>query len=116
MSDGYEGIYTPYNTKEFEAMVTDARSHLNGCGTRLQSVGVDLRRMLPHAKNVQSRRGMAGLDLTLAAWQVARQFAQADAAMRSGSAALARAHQIYYGTFHAPNHHNVGERGAFDAG
>jgi hypothetical protein len=99
MSDGYAGLYTPMNSKEFEAMVADVRSHIIATGAAGQSVGVDLRRLLPRAKNVNGAALMFGLDLHIAARQVARQFAQFDAAMQAGAAALARGHQIYYGTF-----------------
>jgi hypothetical protein len=118
MSTGYEGILTPYNTKEFEAVAADLQGHFNGSAQALTQVGVDLRRLLPNAENVASgRRGLMGADLQVAAWQVSRQFGQAAAAQRAASAAVVRAHQIYYGTFHNPGGGKKKKSGrTFDAG
>jgi len=99
MADGYDGIWTPYNTDEFEAVVEDIRRHFNGNSARLVTMGVDLRRELPRAINVHGRRGLLGADLQLAAWQINRQCAQAAASQTASAAAIGRAHQIFVGTF-----------------
>jgi hypothetical protein len=109
---GYQGIITPYKTKAFEAMVADVMGEFNGNAVLLEVVGVDLRRELPHAKNVNGTRGLMGADLHLAAWQIARQFAQAAASQTASAAAVSRALSIYHGTFHARNR---SARGRFDA-
>lgn len=113
MGDAYPGIITPYNTKEFEAMIADIRSHFNANATALQVVGVSLRRELPRARNLSGRSHMMGADLRLAAWQIARQFAQASASQTATAAAVTRALTIYHGNFHSNGRHAGGRR--FDA-
>lgn len=113
MAGGYEGIVTPYNTEEFQNMVNDVRAHLNADGAALQDVGVDLRRLLPHARTAAGRDPF-GIDLKIAAWRVARYFAQADASLRGASASLGKAYEVYYGTFHNPRARSTHGR-QFDA-
>lgn len=116
MSTEYKGIITPYNTADFEAMVRDVRKHFNADGAACQQVGIDLRRLLPKAKNISGRRGMMGADIRIAAWQIARQFAQADAALRGASAAVGKAFEIYYGSVHEPRTKKTAGHGRrFDA-
>jgi hypothetical protein len=100
MAHGYPGIVTPYNTAEFESMVRDVMAEFNANGQMLQVVGVDLRRELPKARNVSGRSGLMGADLRIAAWQVARQFGQAQAGQIASAAAVSKALQIYHGSFH----------------
>ncbi len=113
MGAGYQGIWTPYKTEEFEAMVADVMGEFNGNATLLEVVGVDLRRELPRARNISGQRGLFGADLKLAAWQVARQFAHAAAAQTASAAAVSKALTIYHGTFHGRNRNTP--RGQFDA-
>lgn len=113
MTDGYEGIWTPTNSKEFEAVQADIRRHLVGNSMRLIEVGVDLRRELPRAKNVSAASWAMGADLRIAAWQINRQFAQAAASQTASAAAVARAYEIFLGTFH--NRKSTSPRGRFDA-
>jgi hypothetical protein len=110
---GYQGIITPYGTKAFEAMVEAVTAEFVGNAVLLEVVGVDLRRELPRAKNVNGRHGLMGADLHLAAWQVARQFARASAAQTASAAAVSRALSIYHGTFHGRR--AVQRNGRFDA-
>jgi hypothetical protein len=113
MVDGYEGIWTPHNSKEFEARQADIRHHFLGNSMRLVEVGVDLRRELPRAKNVSGSPWAFGADLKIAAWQINRQFAQAAASQVASAAAIARAYEIFLGSFH--NRKSGSSQGRFDA-
>lgn len=110
--DGLPDLVTPYNTSEFEALVHAVRSHFNAMAGQAQVVGADLRRLLPQARGAAGRQGLFGLDLQVAAWQVAKQFAQLAASSTAGAAAAGRALEIYHGSFTA----GTGPRGStFDA-
>lgn len=111
--DGIPEFVTPYNTSEFEAMVQTIVTHFNAVRGQAEVVAVDLRRLLPRAKNVQGRHGWAGLDLKLAAFQVARQFTQVAAAQNASAAAANRGLSLFHGNFTNPSgNHGRG----FDAG
>jgi hypothetical protein len=114
MADGFVGIYTPHNTKEWEAVVADIRSEFNANALLLQSTAAILRKKLPHAKNVRGRRGLAGADLHIAAIQIARHWNQAAAAQYAASAALTKSDAIFHGTFAGAGPQS--SHGQFDAG
>lgn len=95
--DGLPELVTPYNTADFEIMVAAVKAHMHALKGQGETVGADLRRLLPHARGVHSRS--LGLDLRMAAWQIGRQFGQFAGAMNAGSAAVDRAMQLYHGNF-----------------
>jgi hypothetical protein len=97
--DGLTGLVTPRNTSEFEAMTAAAQAHFNGVRGQLEVIAYDLRRLLPHAKNVGGSRALFGLDLKMAARQVSRQLIQAAAAQNASSAAMAKALTVFHGNF-----------------
>lgn len=112
--DGLPELVTPYNTSEFEAMIAAVQAHCHALVGQAEVVGADLRRLLPRATNVNSRAGLFGLDLHLAARQISRQFAQMAGGFNSAGAAAGRAMAIYHGTFVQPGGSHGG--GQFDAG
>jgi hypothetical protein len=112
--DGLPEFVTPYNTSEFEALVAAINAHCRGLTSQAEVVSADLRRLLPKAKNVGGRAYLGGLDLHLAARQVARQFSQMAGAFNSAAAAGSKALQYYHGTFVQPaGSHSSGR--SFDA-
>jgi hypothetical protein len=113
VGNGYQGIITPSKTKEFEAMVADVMAEFNNNAILLEVTGVDLRRELPRARNVNGQRGLMGADLHIAAWQISRQFARAAASQTASAAAVSKALSIYHGSFH--NRDRRAARGRFDA-
>lgn len=115
-SDGYEGIVTPYNTTQWNAIVADVRSHFNGSSGSLHTVAAILRKELPHAKNVEGRRRMAGLDLHIAAIQIARHWNQAAASQTAAAVAMTKADEIYAGVFAIGGARGLHREGRFDAG
>ena len=102
-ADGIPELVTPYNTEDFERMVTDVMARFNGVKGQAEVVAADLRRLLPRATNAAGRMGLFGLDLQLAAHQVSRQWSQVAGACNSASAAASRSLAIYHGTFGAPS-------------
>lgn len=99
--DGIPEFVTPYNTDEFESMVSAVRAHALGLKGQAEVVGADLRRLLPRAQNASGRMAFS-LDLRAAAWQIGRQFGQFAGAQNSAAAALTRALEIYHGNFTSP--------------
>jgi hypothetical protein len=116
--DGLAEFVTPYNTSQFEDLIRAITAHHNALAGQAQVVAVDLRRLLPMARNVGGNRGIAGIaniDLRLAARQVSRQFSQIAGAEYSIVAAAQKALSFYHGTFSAPTP-GTGRAGVFDAG
>ena len=112
--DGLPELVTPYNTTEFEQMINAIQSHANALTGQFEVVAADLRRLLPRATNVRGRAGMFGLDLHMAARQIAKQLAQAGGSANSMGSAASKALQYYHGNFVAPT--GAHSRGQFDAG
>jgi hypothetical protein len=113
-ADGLPEFVTPYNTSEFEELVSNLQAFNNATRGQAEVVAHDLRRLLPRASNVRGRAGLFGIDLRIAAIQVSRQFTQIAAAHNSAAAAAAKALSLYHGNFTVPS--GSGGRNTFDAG
>lgn len=111
--DGLPELVTPMNTSEFEEIVRLYTAHKRALRGQLEVIAVDLRRLLPRAKNVGGRLPF-GLDLKMAARQVAKQFINASATEEAGAVAAGRALSLFHGNFTATGGNHGGR--TFDAG
>jgi hypothetical protein len=117
MTQGYEGLETPYNTSEWNEFTEAARAHFNGNSTRMQAIAAVLRRQLPKARGVVGRgRLMGAADKRIAAIRISFHLAASAAAQTAAAVAVTKADMIYQGTFapaKASRHEDDG--GRYDA-
>lgn len=73
---GLPALVTPYSTSEFHALVEAARAHHWAMQDQLLTIAAELHRAL---SRMQGGRGLAGLDVKIAARRVTRHLAKAGA-------------------------------------
>lgn len=111
--DGLPWLVTPMNTSEFEEIFHMYTAHKRALRGQLEVIAVDLRRLLPKAKNVNGRMPF-DLDLKLAARQVAKQVMNSAATEEAGAVAAGRAVSVFHANFTTTGGGHGGR--TFDAG
>lgn len=111
--DGLPELVTPYNASEFQEVVRAAMAHFNALKGQAEVVSADLRRLLPKATNTKGRLPL-GVDLRIAAIQIARQWSQVAAGCNSAGAAASKSLTLFHGNFVTPTGGHTGR--TFDVG